>query len=517
MRLVPLLMASCATAPADLIVRGGNMLTLSDEFPQASAIAVRGERIVWVGDEKGAGAWQGPNTRVIELAGATVVPGLTDAHAHIESLGRSLERIDLVGTKSAQEVVDRVKLAAKNGSGWLLGRGWDQNDWADERFPEALLLDQALPGRAVMLTRVDGHAALVSTEALRIAQISRETADPPGGRILRDVTGNPTGVLIDDAMDLVARHVPEPDLATRERWIRSAIDRVVSLGITSVHDMGVDETGYQIFRRLAEQKALKIRVYAVGAPEEAERLVETKPEISPWLTRRAVKLLVDGALGSRGAALLEDYSDDPGNRGLITTTPERILDVSRRALRNGWQVCVHAIGDRGNRVVLDAFEKTIGQDRDHRFRIEHAQVVHPDDIPRFGRLAVLASMQPVHWTSDSPWAPARLGANRMRGAYAWKSLSDAGAVLAFGSDFPVENPNPRPGIVALLTRKDEGLDQKLALSGFTRGAAFAAFEEHARGQIKPGFVADLTVFQGDPSQTKVLTTVVAGKVMYQAH
>lgn len=514
----------CAAPKADLIMRDARVITLDEARPHASAIAVRKNRIVAVGDNADVESWRGPDTRVIELSGATVLPGLTDAHAHIESLGRSLERLDLRGTKSAADVAQRVVQAAMRSTGWILGRGWDQNDWPDAQFPTAAILDEVAPGRAVLLTRVDGHATWASSEALRLAQITRETRDPAGGKILRDDAGMPTGVLIDEAMNLVDAIVPKPDRATRERWIRKAIDRAAQLGLTAVHDMGVDQAGYDIFRELALQGALKIRVYAVGAPEEAERLVEGKPESGAMLSRRAVKLVVDGALGSRGAALIEDYSDDPGNRGLIITSRERIAAVSRRALENGWQVCVHAIGDLGNRTVLDAFSDAVGERQDHRFRIEHAQVVSETDMGRFHALGVIASMQPVHWTSDSPWAPARLGADRMRGAYAWKTLVQRGTRLAFGSDFPVEEPDPRPGLAAAVARSDEGLERMDALRAFTQGAAFAAFEENQRSTIRAGMWADLTVIGGnfmemapsDIQRMKVLYTVVGGSVVSEA-
>lgn len=515
--------AGCAAPTADLVLRNGIVVTLDDALPRASAVAVRGDRIVAVGDDEQALAWRGEATRVIDLGGATVVPGLVDAHAHVESLGRAMERLDLRGAGSADEVAARVAKAAAGSAGWILGRGWDQNDWPDARFPARDSLDRAAPGRAVWLVRIDGHAGWASSEALRVAGVGRDTPDPPGGRILRDSAGDPSGVLVDEAMDLVARRVPPPDRATRERWIRAALERIAEVGLTGVHDMGVDEGGYAILRRLADRGLLKVRVYAVGAPEEAERLVETQPDdAGPFLARRAVKLYADGALGSRGAALVEEYADDPGNRGLLVTTRERIAAIARRALTNGWQVCVHAIGDRGNRVVLDAFDEAVGARRDHRFRVEHAQVVDPDDFPRFGALGVIASMQPVHWTSDSPWAGARLGPARMRGAYAWRSLRHAGATLAFGSDFPVEEPDPRLGLLAAVTRAGEGLDRTEALRAFTAGAAYAGFSEDRLGAVRAGMLADLTVLGDDlmvapPDEIRsmrVLYTIVGGRVVH---
>ncbi len=526
MRFVLVLLAGCAAPKADLILRGGVVVTLDDAMPRATAVAVRGERILAVGDDDQIDPWRGDGTRVIELRGATVTPGLIDAHAHIESLGRSLEILDLRGALSAEEIAARVAIAAGASSGWILGRGWDQNDWqggAQAAFPTRESLDRAAPGRPVLLTRIDGHAAWASSEALRLAGVGPGTPDPPGGRILRDAaSGEPTGILIDEAMPLVERHVPLPDETTRERRILAAIRRCVAVGLTGVHDMGVDEGGYRILRRLAERGALALRVYVVGAPGEAARLLGTPIATSPYLARRAVKLYADGALGSRGAALQEGYFDDPGNRGLLLATRERISALARRALDGGWQLAVHAIGDRANRVVLDALEEAVGARRDHRFRVEHAQVVDPADRARFARLGVIASMQPAHWTSDSPWAPARLGPERMRGAYAWRSLGAAGAGLAFGSDFPVEEPDPRLGLHAAVTRVGESLDRTEALRAFTAGAAWASFDEARLGRIRPGLLADLTVLGGDymvaPADTiphmPVRYTIVGGKIVH---
>jgi hypothetical protein len=519
---------------ADVLLLNGRIHTLDPKRPRASALAIVGDRLAVVGSDAEARALRGRGTRIVDLKRRTVVPGLIDAHAHLLSFGQTLETVDLRGTESADEVVRRVRRAAREPGEWILGRGWDQNDWARAEFPHRRLLDAALPGRPVVLTRIDGHATWVSSEALRRAGVTRSTTDPPGGRILRE-DGEPTGVLIDNAIDLVQSHVPKPDAATRERRLRAAIDRCVSLGLTGVHDMGVDADTAAVFRAMASRGELKIRVYALGAHDEAEKTLGGKPEIGSHFTRRAVKLFADGALGSRGAALIDDYQDDKGNRGLDLIDAKRIVDLSRRAQRGGWQIAVHAIGDRANRMVLDAFEQALGHDLGGaRFRVEHAQVIAPDDLGRFARLGVIASMQPTHATSDMPWAEKRLGPARVRGAYAWRTLLASGARLAFGSDFPIEEANPLLGLYAAATRQDAGgrprggwlpaerLTAEEALRAFTAGAAYAAFEETERGVLRAGMSADLTIFDGDVLgrdakallRRNVVATMVAGRFVF---
>jgi predicted amidohydrolase YtcJ len=522
-------------AAADVILQNGRIVTLDVARPRAAAVAIAGDRLTAVGSDREIAALRGPKTRVVDLGKRTVVPGLVDAHGHLLSFGQTLETVDLRGTRSAEEVVRRVRRAApRNSAEWILGRGWDQNDWPRAVFPHRRLLDAALPGRAVLLTRIDGHAVWASSEALRRAGIDARTPDPPGGRIVRE-GGEPGGVLVDNAADLVEKQIPRPDATTRERRLRAAIDRCVALGLTGVHDMGVDGETADVLRRLAATGQLKIRVYAVVAPDEAEAALSGKPEVGPTFTRRAVKLYADGALGSRGAALLEDYRDDPGNRGLDLIDRKRLVDLARRAHARGWQVAVHAIGDRANRTVLDAFEEALGPELyAARFRIEHAQVVSPADLLRFAHDGVIASMQPTHATSDMPWAEQRLGPERIRGAYAWRTLLRSGARLAFGSDFPIEEVNPLLGLYAAVTRQDadgrpkggwypaERLTAEEALRAFTTGAAYAAFAEDERGTIKPGMSADLTVLDGpvldvDPRtirKRKVVATMVAGRFVY---
>jgi predicted amidohydrolase YtcJ len=545
------LAGACAGAPpeagtADLVVFCATVHTLDPALPRAEALAVVRGRIAAVGPDAAMRPFVGPGTRVLDGSGLHVYPGFTDAHGHVESLGAGLRRLDLVGTTSAEEVAGLVReRAARAAPGeWILGRGWDQNDWAVKEVPGRALLDAAAPGRPVWLARIDGHAGWASGAALDAAGVGRETSDPPGGRFLRDpATGEPTGVLVDAAMDLVGRRVPQPTAAERREAILRAQEVLLAAGLTSVHDAGVDAGGVDIYRALADEGRLKVRIYAMleGSPEVIAATSFGKGPVVDYaggrLTVRAVKAYADGALGSRGAALLEDYADEPGNRGLLQAEPAAMKALAARCLEGGWQLCVHAIGDRGNRTVLDAVEaalRDVPRD-DHRFRVEHAQVIALPDIPRFAGLGVLPSMQPTHATSDMPWAGARVGPARLAGAYAWRRLREAGSRIPCGSDFPVESHDPLKGIYAAVTRQDErGLpeggwtpDQRMtreeALRGFTADAAHAAFEEGRRGVIAPGMDADLVLLDRDletcPAaeilRARVRATVVAGEVVFE--
>ena len=431
----------------------------------------------------------------IDAGNATVIPGLIDAHAHLMGLGYALIRVDLVGTRDKAEILRRLRDYEKNmpPGVWLLGGGWDQNDWRDNRFPDAAELDAAFPARPVWLERVDGHAGWANTAAMRAVEKATGKAlkgdwQPDGGRILRR-EGTPTGIFVDGAMDLVNQVLPAPDEKTREKALRLALEATARNGLTGVHDMGTSREDLALFRRFADAGELTLRVdaYADGDRAALSDLCEHGLYRHPSgrVEMRGVKLYMDGALGSRGAALLADYSDEPGNRGLLVTNPEAYEAAVRKAKRCGAQVATHAIGDRGNRLALDAYQRVLGDDAqsDHRWRIEHAQIVSLDDIPRFAKLGVIASMQPTHATSDMPWAERRVGKERIAGAYAWRRFLDSGARLALGSDFPVESVDPRLGLYAAATRQDrEGhppggwlADQRLtaavALRGFTADAA----------------------------------------------
>jgi len=516
--------------------------TLDDSRPAADALAWDATgRIIAVGRRDDVLA-QAPGATVHDANGATVVPGLVDAHAHLMGLGLALMRADLVGARSKAEVVARLTAFAATlpPDAWLLGRGWDQNDWPEQAFPTAGDLDAAFPDRPVWLERIDGHAGWANSAALRHATRDLSgTWQPDGGQIVRTDT-RPTGVFVDAATDLVQQAVPPPDDAYRAEALRRALAATASVGLTGVHDMGTSVADLDLYRRFADQGRFTLRVvaYADGDAAALEQLCRQGPYQHPSgrVRMAGVKFYADGALGSRGAALLEPYSDDRSNRGLLVTPPAKLLDGMRKARGCGLQVATHAIGDRGNRLVLDDYATVLGAAAatDHRWRIEHAQVVSPADIPRFAPLGLVASMQPTHATSDMPWAEVRLGRERLAGAYAWRRFAQSGARLALGSDFPVESADPRLGLYAAVTRQDlDGEppggwlpDQRLtateALRGFTSDAAWAGFMEHEVGRLAPGLRADFVLLDADPLATpperlpriKVLSTWLDGTPVY---
>ncbi len=518
-------------APADLVLTGGTVMTMAPEQPRAEAVAVRGGRIAAVGSAAEVGALIGPGTKVIDLHGRPVTPGLVDAHCHLYGLGASLEALALRGMKSPAEVAEAVRraAAARAEGEWITGRGWDQNLWSPAEFPGHEPLDAAAPRHPVALRRVDGHALWANKAALRAAGVGRDTKDPPGGKILRDARGEPTGVLVDHAMDLVEAKIPPEPAAVRERRILRAAEIALSLGLTGVHEMGIDDATVAVYRALAREGRLPIRVYAYLSGEGlidglGSRRPDADPDGTATFVLRGVKLFADGALGSRGAALLAPYEDDPKNAGLTLMPAEGLERAVKAAADAGFQLAVHAIGDRANREALDAFEAT-GRGAAARFRIEHAQIVAPEDLPRFARLGVIASMQPAHATSDMPWAEARVGPARIGGAYAWRSMLSSGAHVAFGSDFPVEEASPLLGVYAAVTRQDARgnppggwrAEQRLtldeALRLFTAEPAYAAFAEAHRGRIAPGFIADLTVFDRPLSPDRSLLEAKADLVV----
>ena len=476
-------------------------------------------------------------TESLDLQGAFVVAGLQDAHGHVYGLGTALAEVNLTGTKSYEEVIARTAAAAaKLPKGkWVIGRGWDQNDWVDKVMPHHVDLSVETPDHPVWLVRIDGHAGLANLRALRQTGIERDTEDPAGGRILRDENGDATGVLIDKAMGSVP--VPEPTSDQIRERLLAAQQQCLSHGLTCVHDAGVSRIVLEEMRVLHLSKQWHLRTYVMLASNERELIKK-----GPWhskdhlITVRAVKGYSDGALGSRGASLLEPYADDPGNRGLVGMPKGAILELAQRCADAGMQLCVHAIGDAGNRTVLDAFAavKVEGGLAARRFRIEHAQVIGEGDFARFQQLGVLAAMQPTHLTSDMPWAESRLGPERVLRAYAWKSFHKLGVVVPFGSDFPVESVDPRKGLFAAVTtraesggpadgfRPDQKLSREEAIRGFTQHAAYGMFAEQDLGTIEAGKIADLTVFdrnlltcpENDLLQAKVLLTIVGGRVVY---
>lgn len=518
---------------------GGEIRTVDPDRPAATAVAIRGDRILAVGADDEIRRLAGPGARVIELAGQTVTPGLVDAHAHLYGLGADLENVSVRGLASEAETARAMAdaAAARPAGEWLIGRGWDQNRWPGQQFPTRAALDAALGDRPVLLRRVDGHASWVNSRALAAAGITAATPDPPGGKILRDAGGEPTGVLIDKAMGLVDAVIPAPAAEVRARRIRAAARRAVELGLTGVHDMGIDDETAAVYRALAGRGELPLRVHGFLAGDAAD-VARLRRNPEPAVGRfelRGVKLYADGALGSRGARLYAEYDDDRGSRGLWVTEPEQLAVAIEVAISAGWQVAVHAIGDAAIGSVIDAYlaaqKKYPGE---HRPRIEHLQVLAPQDLPRLVETRAIASMQPTHATSDMPWAEQRVGAARIKGAYAWRTVLDQGIPLAAGSDFPVEEVAPLLGIYAAVTRQDASgapaggwypaqrmtLDE--AITAFTYGAAYAGFAEGTRGRIAAGRLADLTVIDGplaaDRSllERRIALTIVGGEIVHEA-
>ena len=538
--------ALAAQEPADLIVTNARIYTVDDNRPLAEAMAIRDGRVVFVGSARGAEVFAGSRTERLDIDGKTVIPGMVDAHIHLTGLGVALRILDLVGTRSYEEVIERVVERARNTpeGEWVRGRGWDQNDWAVTDFPTHEALSRALPDHPVYLTRVDGHAALVNARALELAEVTAATQDPDGGRFIRDASGDPTGVLIDRAQGIVARVIPERSDHEMREAILAAIAEANKWGLTGVHDAGVAPSTIDLYEELANEGRYDLRNYVMisSSDESLQRYFERGLQDGLhdgriWI--RAIKVSADGALGSRGAALLEPYSDDPGNTGLITTPYERVREVAVRGLRNGFQVNVHAIGDRTNRMVLDAFESALKEvpTADHRFRIEHAQILHFQDLPRFAQLDVIPSMQGSHQTSDMYWAIDRLGWTRVQGAYAWRSLLNTGVVIPNGSDAPVEAANPLISFKAFITRQDadgwpaggwfpdQRTTRQEALKSMTLWPAYSAFMEDVSGSLSPGKYADFVVLDQDimaiaPERildTHVLLTVLGGKVVYRKY
>jgi predicted amidohydrolase YtcJ len=545
------LAAAPSTAAEVTVLTASRIDTMDVAQPRATAMAFDADgRILALGDGAALLA-RYPGAARIDAGNATVVPGMIDAHGHMSGLGMTHLTADLAGTGSKGEILQRLRDFARElpAGAWLVGRGWDQNDWPPDvdqgrGFPTAADLDAAFPDRPVWLSRIDGHAGWANSAAMRaVGKDLSGDWQPDGGRIVRDAQGRASGVFVDGAMALVDGVVPVPDEATVERALKLAMHDAVAHGLTGVHDAGIPLSEMRIYQRLADRGEIPMRItaFAGGDGDALAWLCDDGLYQHPShrLKMRTVKLYIDGALGSRGAALLDDYSDDHGNHGLLMMPPGQMAAVVAKAKRCGVQVATHAIGDRGNRIVLDAYEKALGDDAtttDHRWRIEHAQVLSPADLPRLARMHVIASMQPTHATSDMPWAEDRLGPQRIVGAYAWRQLRDSGARLALGSDFPVESVDPRLGLYAAATRTDaagqppggwhpeELLTNYEALRGFTLDAAYAGFAEHEVGSLAVGKRADFVLLAQDPltvppAQLRgltVLATYVDGKPVFEA-
>ncbi len=515
---------------ADLIVLGGTIHSVDDESPAPEAFAVRAGRFEYVGSAAGAMAQRGPATDVLDAGESTVLPGFVDAHLHLTNLGLALDGVDLTDARSFEEVVATTVTFARNSrEQWIVGRGWDENRWGGAAFPAHAALSAAIPDRPVALTRVDGHALLANARAMQMAGLDDSTRDSDGGRLLRDAAGKLTGVLVDTAQALLYDKIPPP---THERLVeatRAAIAECNRWGITAVAEPGCGDDVLLAYRELIDRGEYSIRNHAMLHDEPALIEAHMRRGIVDGahdgrLSVRAVKMYADGALGSRGAAMLEPYSDDSTNRGLILTPQSRIEAVTERALRHGFQVCVHAIGDRGNRIVLDAFEAALQRagSGDPRLRVEHAQVIALSDIPRFATLGVIASVQATHALSDLPWARARLGPQRVRGAYAWRALLDSGASLANGTDAPVESASTPRTFLASISDSDRAMTREEALASMTIWAARANFQDKVAGSITAGKYADfvlvdrdwLRVSPDDIERTEILATYFSGRRVY---
>jgi predicted amidohydrolase YtcJ len=535
---------ACKAFPrADRIFINGHIITMSEAMPEAQAFAVGNGKIVAVGSNENLRRAY-PNLAPIDLHRRTVMPGIVESHGHLLSLGQSFIELNVEGIESPDEVVQQVneRAAATPPGEWITGWGWDEGAWA-KTYPTNEKLSRATPRNPVWLRGLHGFAGWANESALSIAGITRDTPNPPNGEIVKDAkTGKPTGILKNEAQGLLTRYIPPMSPALMERALTLAGEECLTYGLTTVHDANVSKGMLEALRSLASRGRLKTRIYAMLDATDRD-LIEPYLRHGPaldserWLTVRCIKIFADGALGSRGAALFDPYSDAPGKRGELTTSQEEIFKLTARALRSGMQVAVHAIGDRANRVTLDAYEAALraaAPRADSRLRIEHAQVVDPIDIPRFHRLGIISSMQPPHCTSDMPWAEDRVGPARIRGAYAWRSFLNASVRMPLNSDFPGETPNPFWGMYAAETRQspegkpaggwhpEQRLTRSEVLRAYTVDSAYAGFEEEFSGQIAPGMLADFIVISGDilkiPSKAlltlRVEQTYIGGELAY---
>ncbi|MFU8817187.1 MAG: amidohydrolase [Pseudomonadales bacterium] len=521
--------------------------TASGWRPDAEAVAIRDGVIIFVGSNDEARAFQGPQTTVVELDGATVLPGLVDSHTHVFNLGASLSRVSLFGVETEAEAVARIVEAARQvpEGEWIVGHGWDEGAWANA-YPDMRLLTEQVPNHPVFMRSLHSFAGWGNAMAFQRAGITADTDTPVGGEIRRFPDGEPNGLLLNRAVPLLANAVPVPDRETLKEQVLLALEQMARDGYVTVHDAGLSAEHMSILEELEAAGRLPIRVYAMLSVRDealARHWLERGPDIDDngrFLVTRAVKAYYDGALGSRGARLLEDYSDQPGHRGVSGDQYGFDQWLTAALMQAGFQAAIHAIGDAGNREVLDFIESVYANDptaRNHRHRIEHAQVVHPDDLPRFAELDLIASMEPPHAVEDKTWAEQRLGPERVRGAYAWRSLREAGARLTFNADNPGSDHDIFYGLHAAITRRDKGLEptdgwypeQSLtaeeAIRAYTEWSAFAAFREQETGQITPGRWADLTVLGIDPLvladedpdallDGNVVMTVVNGRIVY---
>lgn len=557
--LLMLAVQACApkVEPADTVLRNGKFVTVDPQKPEAQALAVRGDRIEAVGTNDEIARYVGPSTQVIDLEGLLAIPGFIDSHGHFTGVGQSRMVLNLTQAKSWEDIVKMVGEAAQTAKpgAWIMGRGWHQEKWdtkpvpSVEGFPVHDALSKVSPNNPVLLTHASGHATIANAKAMELAGITRSTSNPSGGEIIHDSKGNPIGVFVETASGLLRRSQaearqrmsPEEITAERNQEVELAIQECLSKGITTFHDAGASFETINLYKRFADEGKLGLRLYAM-IRENNDVLTQKLAGYrligygNNHLTVRSIKRLIDGALGSRGAWLLEPYSDQPNTSGLNTSPVEEIGETARLAIENDFQLCVHAIGDRANRETLDIFEaafKAHPEKKDLRWRDEHAQHISAADIPRFGALGVIASMQTIHCTSDAPYVLARLGEKRAEeGAYVWQKLMKSGAVICNGTDAPVEDVDPIPNFYAAVSRKlkdgsvfypEQRMTREEALKSDTLNGAYAAFEEGLKGSLTPGKLADITVLSKDimtiPEDeiptARVVYTIVGGKVAYK--
>ena len=541
--------------PATLVVMNGKVVTVEPGQADARAVAVAGDRIVAVGNEDEIKRYVGTGTQVIDAAGQLVIPGFVEGHGHFTGVGEAQLVLKLATAQTWDDILAMVETAAKSAKPgqWIYGRGWHQEKWKTppspsvEGFPTEASLSRVSPANPVMLTHASGHASFVNALAMKLSGVSRTTKNPEGGEILKDAKGNPTGLLRETASRLIKRDAGEPAPTDEERRQRDrrvlelAAKEALSKGITSFQDAGTSFETIDLMKAMADEDKLGIRLWVMvraGLEQEAQKLAQYRmvDYANGHLTVRAIKRSIDGALGSRGAWLLEPYADKPDSTGLNTTPVEDIRATARLAMQHGYQLCVHAIGDRANRETLNIFEEAFKANpdkKDVRWRVEHAQHLNPADIPRFGALGVIASMEGVHCTSDAPYVLARLGPKRAEEvAYVWQKLMKSGAVVSNGTDAPVEDVDPIASYYATVSRKlkdgsvfypDQRMSRMEALNSYTLNGAFAAFEETSRGSLKAGKYADmvvlskdiLTIAEDDIPSAQVVYTIVGGKVLYK--
>jgi hypothetical protein len=556
--LITLLSCSRKNEPADLIISGGKIYTMNDAQPEVEAVAVRGDKIIFAGSAANAEKFKGEKTHVIDLKGKTMTPGLIEGHGHLFGLGYNLLNLDLMGVKNFDEIIEKVKEAASKAKPgeWILGRGWHQDKWDSKPkmvngFPTHELLSKASPNNPVFLDHASGHLGLANAKAMELAGVNqlslenRKQSSTEGGEIVRDALGNPTGIFNENAQSLIEAVIPRKSEESATKALELALKACGENGITGFQDAGIGWDGIALLKKFQAEKELTVRLYEMLSGSDSKLVNEylikgIDVDSAHFLTIRSVKLYCDGALGTRGAWLLQPYEDRKEMSGMSTQSMDTILKVSKDALAYGFQVCTHAIGDRANREVLDryeiAFKENPAKAKDARYRIEHAQHIDPQDIPRFAKLGVIPSMEAIHLSSDRPWAIDRLGQKRIEeGAYMWQSLLNSGAKIVNGTDVPVEPINPIANFFASVTRQTlkgippggfepkEKMTRLQALRSMTLDAAYGAFEEKIKGSLEAGKLADFTIYSQDlmtvPDDqilsTKVMMTVVGGKVVFE--